>query len=265
MRCTVLGCIVLGNALRRANLTTGHLRDLLLVIGWDIIIWIILVCSQLTSHSETGTNSLGLLDGLFLSLKSLATFAGLLVLGSNSLNGGVLHAEDLNRIEETQHTEKKVSLNNLSDDVAGKDAGGKIIVDKHLLQHLLGFSVGTAILGSLGAPLAKTLLILGVERLNLELHVVSKATKLSIGTLVQLLHSQFEEVHAKRITHAHRPDVVDNIRKELVADDTNVVLVLLRKSTRTTLVSSATSSLRMLSTTSGLCACVILFACTSSN
>jgi hypothetical protein len=140
-----------------------------------------------------------------------------------------LHAKNLNRIEQSQHAKQEVSLDDLSDDVADKDACSKIVVNKHLLQDLFSLSVGSAILSSFSAPLSKTLLILGVERLDFELHVIGETSELGVGAFDKVLHPELKEVHAKRITHAHGPDVINHVRKELVADNTNIVLVFLRK------------------------------------
>jgi hypothetical protein len=162
-------------------------------------------------------------------LESLAALTGFLVLGSNSLNGGIRHAKNLNRIKQSQHAKQKVSLDDLSDDVTCKDACSKVVVNKHFLQDLFGLCVGSAVLSSFGTPLSKTLLILGVERLDLEFHIVGETSKLGVGAFDKILHSELEEVHAKRVAHAHGPDVINNIRKKLVADNTDVVLVFLCK------------------------------------
>jgi cellulose synthase/poly-beta-1,6-N-acetylglucosamine synthase-like glycosyltransferase len=98
---TTLGCTVLGCAiLRCTDLATTHLaRYRLFIVRVGIVIWVILVHPQITSHSKASTNAPSLFNGLLLQLKGLATVASLLILGSNGLNGGILHAKNLNRIE----------------------------------------------------------------------------------------------------------------------------------------------------------------------
>jgi hypothetical protein len=96
LRCAVLGCAIL----RRADLTAAYLaRYRLFVIRVGIVVWVILVHPQVTSHSKACTDAPSFFNGLLLQLKGLATVASLLILGSNSLNGGILHAKNLNRIE----------------------------------------------------------------------------------------------------------------------------------------------------------------------